>query len=81
MNMESFLFFLSLFSFDCAGSLLLCPGFSLVAVSGGYSLAVVHGSLIAVASPVAEHRHQGSWASMSCLQAPGHRLNSCSAWV
>ena len=35
---------------------LLCMGFSLVAVSGGYSLAVVCGLLSAVASFVAEHR-------------------------
>ena len=32
------------------------PGFSLVAVRGGYSLVAVHGLLIAAASPVAEHR-------------------------
>ena len=32
-----------------------CVGFSLVAVRGRYSLAVVHGLLIAVASLVAEH--------------------------
>ena len=33
-----------------------CVGFSLVAASNGYSLVVVHGLLIAVASLVAEHR-------------------------
>ena len=33
---------------------------SLVAASGGYSLVVVHGLLIAVASLVAEHRLQGT---------------------
>ena len=32
-----------------------CVGFSLVVVSGGYSLFVVHGLLIVVASLVAEH--------------------------
>ena len=40
--------------FGWAGSLRLCR-LSLVAVSGGYSLVVVHGLLIAVASLVAEH--------------------------
>ena len=33
-----------------------CVGFSLVVASGGYSLLGVHGLLIVVASPVAEHR-------------------------
>ena len=33
-----------------------CAGFSLVAVSGGYSLVAVCGLLIPVASLVAEHR-------------------------
>ena len=39
----------------CAGSLLLCRLY-LVSRSKGYSLAVVRGLLIAVASLVAEHR-------------------------
>ena len=47
----SVLFFL----FGCAGSSLLYSGFSLVAVSRGCSLVVVHGLFIAVASLVAEH--------------------------
>ena len=47
----SFLFFL----FGCAGSSLLYSGFSLVAVSRGCSLIVVHGLFIAVASLVVEH--------------------------
>ena len=33
-----------------------CVGFSLVAVSASYSLVVVHGLLIAVASLLVEHR-------------------------
>ena len=33
-----------------------CMGFSLAAVSRGYSVVVVHGLLIAVASLVAQHR-------------------------
>ena len=33
-----------------------CMGFSLVAVSRGYSLVAVHGLLIAVASLAVEHR-------------------------
>ena len=40
-----------------------CTGFSLVAVSRGYSLVAVHGLFIAVASLVAEHRLLGVWAS------------------
>ena len=60
-------------------------GFSLVAVSGGYSLAVVCGLLTAVVSLVAEHGLQGAGASVlvardlrSCgSQALEHRLNGC----
>ena len=44
-------------------------GFSLAAAHGGFSLAVVCGLLIAVASPVVEHRLQGVWASV--VTAPG----------
>ena len=39
---------------------LCCLGFSLVSESGGYSLAAMHGLLIAVASLVAE---RGLWAN------------------
>ena len=53
--------------------LVVNKGYSLVAVSGTYSLVAMQGLLIAVASPVAEHRLQGS-------QTPEHRLNSCGAW-
>ena len=42
--------FLAVLSLGC------CAGFSLVAVSGGYSLVAVCGLLIPVASLVAEHR-------------------------
>jgi len=50
------LLFLKFYSFDfgCAGSSLLCAGLSLVAVSRGCSLAVVHRLLIVLASLVAE---------------------------
>ena len=48
--------FLIFFFLGCTGPLLLCSGFSLVAVGGGHSLVVVHGPLIAVSSPVAENR-------------------------
>ena len=40
-----------------------CRGFSLVVVSGPYSLAVMCGLLMAVASVVAGHGLQGTWAS------------------
>ena len=36
--------------------LFCCVGFSLVAESGDYSLVLVHGLLIAAASPVSEHK-------------------------
>ena len=49
----SFSFFLSLWL--CWVFIAVCR-LSLVVVSPGYSLAVVHGFLIVVASPVAEHR-------------------------
>ena len=39
-------------------------GFSLVAVSGGYTLVAVCGLLIVVASFVAEHRLLGPWDSV-----------------
>ena len=50
-------------------------GFSLVAASGGYSLVVVHGLLIVVASFVMEHGLQGMQASV--VEVPG--LHSCSS--
>ena len=37
------------------------PGFSLVVVSGGYSLAGMHRLLIVVASLVVEHRFKSMW--------------------
>ena len=44
-----FILFLAVLGLHCY------VGFSLVAASGGYSLAAVHRFLIAVASPVVEH--------------------------
>ena len=49
--------------------LLCCPGFSLVAVSRGYSLDEVCSLLIAVASLVAEQGSRVCWAST--VAAPG----------
>ena len=54
-------------------------------VNEGYSLVLVHGLLIEVASLVAEHRLEGTQVSVavarglrSCgLQAPGDRFSSC----
>ena len=54
-----------------------CPGFSLVVGNGGCSPAVVCGLLAAVASLVAEHGLEGTWASvvvangLSCPAAYG----------
>ena len=42
-------------------------GSSLVAASGGYSLVAVSRRLIAVASPVVEHRPQGMQASVGVI--------------
>ena len=47
--------------------------FSLTVASGGYSLAVVHGLHIAVASPAVEPKFWGMWASV----VVAHGLNSC----
>ena len=67
--------FLSSFIFDCAGSLLLCTGFSLVVMRQGYSLVSVLGLLIAVASLVAEHRlYVGRGGSI--VAAHGHNCPS-----
>ena len=52
-----------LFFLAASKSLLLC-GLSLFVLSRGYSLVVVHGLLIVVASPVAEHRLLGAWTSV-----------------
>ena len=52
----SFFFFLSVYG--CAGSLLLCAGFSLIAASRGYSLVVAHELLIAVDSLAGVHKLQ-----------------------
>lgn len=69
----SFLFASSirLYLFLPAPGLCLLQGFSLAAMSGDYSLAVVFGRfLIAVASPTSEHRLWGAWAQQSrCSQA------------
>ena len=46
-----------------------CLGFSLAVVNRGYFLVAVHGLLIAVASPDAEHRLSGMGASV--VGAPG----------
>ena len=52
-------------------------GLSLVAASGGYSLAVVLRLLIAVASLVAEHSLYGVQASV----AVALRLSGCATWA
>ena len=60
-------------------------GFSLVVASRSYSLVAVHGLLVAMASPLAEHRLRepelsncGTWTQQSGSPALEHRLNSCS---
>ena len=58
MKLILFIYFYILFINLCLAVLDLpsCSGFSLVTVTGGYSLAVVHGLLIVVASLIEEHR-------------------------
>ena len=51
--------------------------FSLVEASGGYSLDVVSGLLIVVASSVAQHRLWGTRASVVAAPGPGSGLRSC----
>ena len=64
------LFKLYFFIFDCPGSSLLCPGFSLVVASRGHSPVAVSGLLMAVASVVGKHSRRsglygcGTWASL-----------------
>ena len=53
-----------------------CTGFSLVMVSGVCS-PVVHGPLIAEASPVEEHGLQSTQASVVVI----HGLSSCGSWA
>ena len=49
-------------------------GLYLHTASGGYSLAAVHSLLIVVASLVAEHQLQGTWAQQ--LQLPGSKTQA-----
>ena len=64
-------------------------GFSLVALSRGYSVVEIHRLLIVVASLVTEHGLQGTWVLVvavyrlsSCSTwALEHRLNSCGTWA
>ena len=64
-------------------------GFSLVVVSGGYSLVEVQGLLIVVVSLVEQYRLQGAWASfvVACgvsswgWRPPELRLISCGTWA
>ena len=73
--------FIYLFLFLAVESLLLLELF-LVVASRGYSLVVVHGLLIAVASLVVEHGALGQEGFSSCgSQALEHRLNSCGTWA
>ena len=53
---DFFLFSLAVLDLHC------CTGFSLVVVSGDYSLVAMCGLLIAVASLVWEHGLYGAWA-------------------
>ena len=58
------------------GVFIAAPGLSLVALSGGYSLVVVHGLLTTVAFFVVEHGLSG-WDS----QALEHGLSGCGTWA
>ena len=54
--MDLFYIYIYLFIYGYAGFSLLCVGFSLVAVSEGYSLVAVHRLLTVVVSLAVEHR-------------------------
>ena len=68
-------FFVFKFIFGCAGSFLLCVGFTSCNERGLLQLRWVHGLLIVVASLVAEHCFQGSQASVIVA----HRLSGPAA--
>ena len=67
-------FFLINFTYSCIYlavlGLFCCVGLSLVSVSRGHSLVVVHGLVISVASPVGEHRLKGTQASVVAVPGP-----------
>ena len=65
MGLENLIifFFQILVIYGCAGSLMLCAGFSLVAVSKGYSAVL---GLIAVASLVEDHGGLGHMGFSNC---------------
>ena len=65
------LFKLAFFIFDCPGSSLLCPGFSLDVASWGYSPAAVSGPLIAVDSLVGSQACMVVAPGLSCSLACG----------
>ena len=67
-----FILFLSMLGLCC------WEGFSLVVASGGHFPVAVHELLIAVASLVAQHGLQDTWAfSSHGSQALEHKLSSC----
>lgn len=70
-------FFVSVFLFDEERAGHCCLGFSLVAVSRGYSLVAALGLLTVVASPVVEYGLQGARASVIAA----HGLSTYSSWT
>ena len=80
---KSFVFYkIILFIYFAVLGLSCCSGFSLVAVSGGYSVVAVYELLIAVASLALEHRFKE--LRLQQLQLPGSRAQdqftiSCSS--
>ena len=84
----SFWNFIYSFIFVCTGSLVLCKLLSNCS-DWGCSLVVVLGTLLVMASLVAEHGLQAAWASVGVVcgimsfgsWALEHRLNSCGATI
>ena len=72
-KVNSFFFNVFMHLFLVVLGLCFCMGFSLVAMSRGYSLLAVLGFLIAVVSLVAEHKLWRVQASV----VVSHRLSSC----
>ena len=71
-----FIYLLAVLGLHC------CMGFSLAVVSRGYSVFVVCGFLIVLASFIMDHGLYGARSSvLAAPQAPEHRLSNCGVWA
>ena len=70
---EHFIYFFKIlfpYLFLAVLDLRCCAGFSFIVSSRGYSLVMVHGLLIAVASLVVNHGLKSLWASVDVAPGP-----------